>query len=153
MNYSSADGLPSNTVYAIAQDTDGVLWVRTLRVPFPLFLRWPFLPLAKEAAGSVQSGGCIRVNIPDGLVVRTDRNMLLTCLRNLLDNAVKASPEGGEVVGRVAGTSQNRNGKARTFIWKQDWPMVQTDLTKTQTHLRDRRYRRKSGCSVCLRAL
>ena len=29
VNYSAADGLPSNTVYAIAQDQDGVLWVGT----------------------------------------------------------------------------------------------------------------------------
>ena len=29
ISYSAADGLPSNTVYAITQDTDGVLWVGT----------------------------------------------------------------------------------------------------------------------------
>lgn len=29
ISYSAADGLPSNTVYAIAQDADGVLWVGT----------------------------------------------------------------------------------------------------------------------------
>ena len=29
ISYSAADGLPSNTVYAIAQDQDGVLWVGT----------------------------------------------------------------------------------------------------------------------------
>ena len=29
VNYSAADGLPSNTVYAITQDADGVLWVGT----------------------------------------------------------------------------------------------------------------------------
>jgi len=50
--------------------------------------------LADEAIGTVQSGESISVDIPAGLSVRTDRNMLLTCLRNLLDNAVKASPEG-----------------------------------------------------------
>ncbi len=33
------------------------------------------------------------MDIPSGFSVRTDRNMLLTVLRNLLDNAVKASPE------------------------------------------------------------
>ena len=29
VNYNAADGLPSNTVYAVAQDADGVLWVGT----------------------------------------------------------------------------------------------------------------------------
>ena len=29
VNYSAADGLPSNTVYAIAQDADGCLWIGT----------------------------------------------------------------------------------------------------------------------------
>ena len=238
VNYSSADGLPSNTVYAITQDADGVLWVGTrngfigltdnirpgrysleeqssdifgrwnqgesvlqlLRVPPPIWLRWPFLlgyllllstivyavmklrerrllvkeldmrnrfifiishdirglvsgnyilsrellekvdglsmvqlkealaelsasaenassllenlllwslsqkgmlkpvmrevnllSVAKEAVGSVRGQDVITVDIPENLIVRTDRNMLLTILRNLLDNAVKAS--------------------------------------------------------------
>ncbi len=50
--------------------------------------------LAAEAIGTIQGGEIITVDIPSGLTVRTDRNMLLTVLRNLLDNAVKASPEG-----------------------------------------------------------
>ena len=50
--------------------------------------------MAAEAIGTIQNGESISVDIPAGLTVRTDRNMLLTCLRNLLDNAVKASPEG-----------------------------------------------------------
>jgi len=29
VNYSAADGLTSNTVYAIVQDTDGILWAGT----------------------------------------------------------------------------------------------------------------------------
>ena len=29
VNYGAADGLPSNTVYALAQDADGTLWVGT----------------------------------------------------------------------------------------------------------------------------
>ena len=53
--------------------------------------------LAAEAAGSVQHSEIIELDIPPALTVRTDRNMLLTCLRNLLDNAVKASPAGGRV--------------------------------------------------------
>lgn len=238
VNYSSADGLPSNTVYAITQDADGVLWVGTrngfigltdnilpgrysleeqssdifgrwnqgesvlhlLRVPPPIWLRWPFLlgyllllsaivyavmklrerrllvkeldmrnrlifiishdirgpvsgnyilsrellekvdglsrvqlkealaelsasaenassllenlllwslsqkgmlkpvmrevnllGVAKEAVGSIRGQDVITVDIPENLIVRTDRNMLLTILRNLLDDAVKAS--------------------------------------------------------------
>ena len=54
--------------------------------------------LAQEAVGRLQGGGIIRMDIPEGLTVLTDRNMLLTCLRNLLDNAVKATPAGGKVV-------------------------------------------------------
>ena len=48
------------------------------------------LALAKEAVESVQGHSIITLDIPEGLTVQTDRNMLLTCLRNLLDNAVKA---------------------------------------------------------------
>lgn len=59
--------------------------------------------LAAEAVNSVQKGETIDVDIPVGLTVRTDRNMLLTCLRNLLDNAVKASPEGGKVLLQARG--------------------------------------------------
>ncbi|MBP5571108.1 MAG: hypothetical protein J6X39_00325 [Bacteroidales bacterium] len=54
--------------------------------------------LAAEAVYSVRKNEIIELDIPAGLRVQTDRNMLLTCLRNLLDNAVKASPEGGKVV-------------------------------------------------------
>ncbi len=50
--------------------------------------------LAAEAIGTLQNGEVISVDIPSGLTVKTDRNMLLTCLRNLLENALKASPEG-----------------------------------------------------------
>ena len=53
--------------------------------------------LASEAAGSVQRSELIEIDIPSELTVRTDRNMLLTCLRNLLDNAVKVTPAGGKV--------------------------------------------------------
>ena len=35
--------------------------------------------------------------IPEGLTIPTDRHMLSTCLRNIMDNAVKYSPEGGTV--------------------------------------------------------
>ncbi|MBQ9184504.1 MAG: hypothetical protein IJ151_01365 [Bacteroidales bacterium] len=49
--------------------------------------------LAVEAKASVWDNDIIKIDIPSGLYVRTDRNMLLTCLRNLLENAVKASPK------------------------------------------------------------
>ena len=56
--------------------------------------------LAREAIGTIQNGEAVSVDIPLGLTVRTDRNMLLTCLRNLLDNALKASPEGATLQAR-----------------------------------------------------
>ena len=59
--------------------------------------------LCAEAVESISSGESIAMDIPSGLTVRTDRNMLLTCLRNLLDNAVKATPEGGKVVLKARG--------------------------------------------------
>ncbi|MBQ9410511.1 MAG: hypothetical protein IJU21_02755, partial [Bacteroidales bacterium] len=47
-------------------------------------------PLALEAVESIPGNGVIKLDIPGGMIVRTDRNMFLTCLRNILDNAVKA---------------------------------------------------------------
>ena len=58
----------------------------------PVMREENLLSLAKEAVESVQGQAVIRVDIPEDLTVRTDRNMLLTVLRNLLDNALKASP-------------------------------------------------------------
>ncbi len=58
----------------------------------PVMREENLLSLAKEAVESVQGQAVIRIDIPEGLTVRTDRNMLLTVLRNLLDNALKASP-------------------------------------------------------------
>lgn len=71
----------------------------------PVMREENLLELFKEAAGSIRSGSCIEIDVPDNLSVRTDRNMLLTCLRNLLDNAVKASPEGGRVILQAGGHS------------------------------------------------
>jgi signal transduction histidine kinase len=58
----------------------------------PVMREENLLSLAKEAVESVQGQTVIRIDIPEDLTVRTDRNMLLTVLRNLLDNALKASP-------------------------------------------------------------
>ena len=63
----------------------------------PVMREENMLELAREAADSVQSGRAIELDVPADLSVRTDRNMLLTVVRNLLDNAVKASPKGGAV--------------------------------------------------------
>ncbi len=60
--------------------------------------------LSEEAAKSILHGDCIEIIVPSNLTVRTDRNMLLTCLRNLLDNAVKVTPKGGKVVLNAQGT-------------------------------------------------
>ena len=60
----------------------------------PVMREEGLMALAQEAIGTLRNGEVISIDIPSGLTVKTDRNMLLTCLRNLLDNAVKASPEG-----------------------------------------------------------
>lgn len=60
----------------------------------PVMREEDLMALAQEAIGTLRNGEVISVDIPSGLTVKTDRNMLLTCFRNLLDNAVKASPEG-----------------------------------------------------------
>lgn len=57
----------------------------------PVMREVNLLDVAKEAVGSVRGQDVITVDIPENLIVRTDRNMLLTILRNLLDNAIKAS--------------------------------------------------------------
>ena len=44
--------------------------------------------IVKEAAGT----RTLEVDIPEGLTVHTDPNMLTTCVRNLLDNAFRYSP-------------------------------------------------------------
>ena len=61
------------------------------------------LELAKEAADSVRGDIAIEMDVQPDLSIRTDRNMLLTVLRNLLDNAIKASPAGGTVTLRAHG--------------------------------------------------
>lgn len=45
--------------------------------------------IVTEAAG----GRAVVVDIPDGFTVRTDTHMFTTCLRNLLDNAFRYSPD------------------------------------------------------------
>ena len=57
----------------------------------PVMREVNLLGLAEDAVESVRGQDVITVDIPENLIVRTDRNMLLTILRNLLDNAVKAS--------------------------------------------------------------
>ncbi len=69
----------------------------------PVIREESLFTLAKEAAASIQKGEFICIDVPEDLLVRTDRNMLLTCLRNLLDNAVKVTPKGGKVVLRARG--------------------------------------------------
>lgn len=60
--------------------------------------------LVEDAISSIRGGELIQVDIPEGLSLQTDRNMLLTCLRNLLDNAVKVTPPGGKVTLKARGT-------------------------------------------------
>ena len=60
--------------------------------------------IVREAVGTVDARDVTICLSADGDVsVRTDRNMLATCLRNLLENAVRFSPKGGTVTVRIAG--------------------------------------------------
>ena len=51
-----------------------------------------------DIVSDAAAGKPIRTEIPEGFTVTTDPDMLTTCLRNLLDNAVRYSPEAGSVL-------------------------------------------------------
>ena len=55
----------------------------------PVMREVPLKNIVSEAAGTMP----VMVAIPEGLMVRTDPNMLATCIRNLVDNAVRYSPD------------------------------------------------------------
>ena len=60
--------------------------------------------IVREAVGTVDARDVtIRLSADDDVPVRTDRNMLATCLRNLLENAVRFSPKGGIVTVSISG--------------------------------------------------
>ena len=49
--------------------------------------------VVREAVGTRK----VVADVPEGLTIVTDPNMLSTCIRNLLDNAIRFSPEDGSV--------------------------------------------------------
>ncbi len=59
----------------------------------PVIREVPLEDIVEEAVGTMK----IVTDVPEGLVVSTDPNMLATCIRNLLDNAVRFSPEADSV--------------------------------------------------------
>lgn len=64
----------------------------------PVLREEPLEDLVQEALGTVDKRDVnVQVSIDPGMVVLTDRDMLTTCLRNLLENAVRFSPDGGTV--------------------------------------------------------
>lgn len=64
----------------------------------PVLREEPLEDLVQEALGTVDKRDVnVQVSIDPGMVVLTDRDMLITCLRNLLENAVRFSPKGGVV--------------------------------------------------------
>ena len=52
------------------------------------------IDIVNEAVGTRK----VDLSVPDNLVWRTDPNMLTTCLRNLLDNALRYSPDNVSLV-------------------------------------------------------
>ncbi|MCR5003703.1 MAG: HAMP domain-containing histidine kinase [Bacteroidales bacterium] len=66
----------------------------------PVIREESFSDLAKESIGTLNN---IETDIPSGLTIRTDRHMMVTCIRNLLDNAVKFSPKDKPVVLKADG--------------------------------------------------
>jgi heavy metal sensor kinase len=75
------------------------------RIPLQ-YTEFPLLDLAKEAAGLMEvlaeeKNQSMIIEGDDGIVVRGDRLILRQALINLLDNAVKYSPDGGRVEIRV----------------------------------------------------
>ena len=75
VNYSSADGLPSNTVYAITQDADGVLWLGTRNGLASFdgvqFKSWK--EYGRVNALAVDHGGRLWIGTAKGLRVRDDK--------------------------------------------------------------------------------
>ena len=71
VNYSAADGLPSNTVYAITQDADGVLWVGTrnglARFDGVRFQSWK--EYGRVNALAVDTGNRLWVGMAEGIAV------------------------------------------------------------------------------------
>jgi PAS domain S-box-containing protein len=60
------------------------------------------VPLIREAGDlydpiAENKGVALRVKVPDGAAVRGDRDLLFEAVANLVDNAVKFTPEGGKV--------------------------------------------------------
>jgi len=72
VNYNAADGLPSNTVYAITQDAEGVLWVGTRNGLASFdgvqFKSWK--EYGRVNALAVDHGGRLWIGTTDGLKVR-----------------------------------------------------------------------------------
>ena len=75
VNYSAADGLPSNTVYAITQDAEGVLWVGTRNGLASFdgvqFKSWK--EYGRVNALTVDHGGKLWMGTTKGLRVRDDK--------------------------------------------------------------------------------
>ena len=74
VNYSAADGLPSNTVYAVTQDAEGALWIGTrnglARFDGVRFQNWK--EYGRVNALTVDKAGRLWVGSMQGLRVRDD---------------------------------------------------------------------------------
>ena len=84
---------------AAAERTSGLLenllmWSVSQKGVLRPVMREVFLEdVVREAIGTMK----VTAAVPEELTVTTDPNMLATCIRNLLDNAVRFSPEEGSV--------------------------------------------------------
>ena len=78
----------------------------------------PLAAIVKEAVGTRR----IQTAIPEGLTVHTDPHMLTTCIRNLLDNAVRFSPEEESV---------RLSADGRRIVIRDKGPGMDADTLKT----------------------
>ncbi|MEE3375592.1 MAG: two-component regulator propeller domain-containing protein [Candidatus Cryptobacteroides sp.] len=89
VNYSAADGLPSNTVYAVTQDAEGALWIGTrnglARFDGVRFQSWK--EYGRVNALTVDKAGRLWVGSMQGLRVRDSSTPLRSAQKDKRSSA------------------------------------------------------------------